>query len=105
MLTERDFPAALPVASELLKKAPAAPARRDGDPEAAFARADKIIESTYSAPYLAHNCMEPMNFYAHVTPEKAELKADCDTPRFAASGQRSLASHARYCESRDWARA
>ena len=68
--------------AELLAKAPESPARRDGDPEAAFARADKIIESTYSAPFLAHNCMEPMNFFAHVTPEKAELLGPIQTPEF-----------------------
>lgn len=47
--------------------------RRDGDPEAAFRKAAKVLERTYTAPFLAHNCMEPMNFFAHVTPEKAEL--------------------------------
>jgi CO/xanthine dehydrogenase Mo-binding subunit len=47
--------------------------RKDGDPEAAFRNAAKVIERTYTAPFLAHNCMEPMNFFAHVTPEKAEL--------------------------------
>jgi CO/xanthine dehydrogenase Mo-binding subunit len=48
-------------------------ARKDGDPEAAFKNAAKTIERTYTAPFLAHNCMEPMNFFAHVTAEKAEL--------------------------------
>ncbi|MEL6922671.1 MAG: molybdopterin cofactor-binding domain-containing protein, partial [Bacteroidota bacterium] len=47
--------------------------RKDGNPEAAFRNAAKIIERTYTAPFLAHNCMEPMNFFADVTPEKAEL--------------------------------
>lgn len=47
--------------------------RKDGDPETAFKNAARIIERTYNAPFLAHNCMEPMNFFAHVTPEKAEL--------------------------------
>lgn len=47
--------------------------RRDGDPEAAFQRATKVIERTYRAPYLAHNCMEPMNFFADVKDGKAEL--------------------------------
>ena len=47
--------------------------RKDGDPETAFKNAAHIIERTYTAPFLAHNCMEPMNFFAHVTPEKAEL--------------------------------
>src|SRR5262245_56913195 len=37
----------------------------------AFKNAAKIIERTYTAPFLAHNCMEPMNYFAHVTDEKA----------------------------------
>jgi isoquinoline 1-oxidoreductase beta subunit len=47
--------------------------RRDGDPETAFANAAQVLERTYTAPFLAHNCMEPMNFFAHVTDEKALL--------------------------------
>ncbi|MFM2364025.1 MAG: hypothetical protein RLZZ316_2927 [Bacteroidota bacterium] len=52
---------------------PATVVRKDGDPETAFKNAAKIIERTYHGPFLAHNCMEPMNFFAHVTAEKAEL--------------------------------
>jgi isoquinoline 1-oxidoreductase beta subunit len=47
--------------------------RKDGDPEKTFKNAAKIIERTYTAPFLAHNCMEPMNFFANVTADKAEL--------------------------------
>ena len=47
--------------------------RKDGDPEAAFKKAAKIIERTYTAPFLAHNCMEPMNFFADVKDGRAEL--------------------------------
>lgn len=47
--------------------------RKDGDPEAAFRDAATILERTYTAPFLAHNCMEPMNFFAHVTSDKAVL--------------------------------
>lgn len=47
--------------------------RKDGDPEAAFKNAATILERTYNAPFLAHNCMEPMNYFAHVTDEKALL--------------------------------
>jgi isoquinoline 1-oxidoreductase beta subunit len=54
-------------------KKPAQQLRKDGDPEAAFASAAQILERTYTAPFLAHNCMEPMNFFAHVTDEKALL--------------------------------
>ena len=56
--------------------------RRDGDPEAAFRNAAQIIERSYSAPFLAHNCMEPMNFFAHVTADRAELVGPVQTPEF-----------------------
>ncbi len=55
-------------------------ARKDGNPEAAFKKAVKIIEKTYSAPLLAHNTMEPMNFFADVTKERAELIGPIQTP-------------------------
>ncbi len=58
--------------AEMLKK-PANVVRKDGDTESAFRNAGKVIERTYTGPFLAHNCMEPMNFFAHVTAEKAEL--------------------------------
>ena len=56
--------------------------RMDGDPKAAFASAAKIIERSYTAPFLAHNCMEPMNFFADVTAEKAELIGPLQKPEF-----------------------
>ena len=52
---------------------PAKVVRRDGNPESAFKNAAKVIEKTYKAPFLAHNCMEPMNFFADVKNGKAEL--------------------------------
>ncbi|MDZ4698925.1 MAG: molybdopterin cofactor-binding domain-containing protein [Rhodothermales bacterium] len=55
-------------------------ARRDGNPEAAFRNAAKVIDRTYSAPFLAHNTMEPMNFFAHVTADRAELIGPIQTP-------------------------
>lgn len=55
-------------------------ARRDGDPEKAFREADKIVEKTYYAPFLAHNTMEPMNFFADVRNGKAELLGPVQTP-------------------------
>ncbi|WKN30303.1 molybdopterin-dependent oxidoreductase [Porifericola rhodea] len=54
--------------------------RKDGDPEAAFRNAAQIVERSYSAPFLAHNTMEPMNFFAHVTDEHAELVGPIQTP-------------------------
>lgn len=56
--------------------------RKDGDPVAAFQQAARVIESTFNAPFLAHNCMEPMNFFAHVTADKAELAGPLQKPEF-----------------------
>ena len=56
--------------------------RKDGDPEMAFSKAAKVIERTYTAPYLAHNTMEPMNFFADVTEDKAVLVGPIQTPEF-----------------------
>lgn len=70
---------------ELMREMEAKPAetkRKDGNPEAAFAKAAKIIERTYSCPFLAHNTMEPMNFYADVTADKASLAGPVQTPEF-----------------------
>jgi isoquinoline 1-oxidoreductase subunit beta len=61
---------------------PAKEMRKDGDPEGAFKKAAKIIERTYSAPFLAHNCMEPMNCFAHVTADKAELAGPIQVAEF-----------------------
>lgn len=61
-------------------KKPAQQLRRDGDPETAFANAAQVLERTYTAPFLAHNCMEPMNFFAHVTDEKALLIGPHQSP-------------------------
>jgi isoquinoline 1-oxidoreductase beta subunit len=54
--------------------------RKDGNPESAFKSAVKIVESTFTAPFLAHNCMEPMNFFADVTDERAELIGPLQKP-------------------------
>lgn len=56
--------------------------RKDGNPEAVFKKAAKVIERSYSAPFLAHNTMEPMNFFANVTEDKAELVGPIQTPEF-----------------------
>lgn len=62
---------------------PATVLRKDGDPETAFKNAAQVIERTYTAPFLAHNCMEPMNFFAHVTEEKAVLAGPLQAPGIA----------------------
>lgn len=64
-------------------KKPAKLVRKDGDPETAFKNAAQIIERTYTAPFLAHNCMEPMNFFAHVSTEKALFVGPMQAPGMA----------------------
>jgi isoquinoline 1-oxidoreductase beta subunit len=64
-------------------KQPAQQLRKDGDPETAFKNAAQVIERTYNAPFLAHNCMEPINFFAHVTDEKALLAGPLQGPAWS----------------------
>ena len=59
--------------------------RKDGDINKAFSQADKILERTYESPFLPHNCMEPMNFFANITDEKVHLVGPVQTPEFAAT--------------------
>ena len=57
--------------------------REDGNVNNVFKNADKVIERTYHSPFLPHNCMEPMNFYADVTSEKIHLAGPVQTPESA----------------------
>jgi isoquinoline 1-oxidoreductase beta subunit len=59
---------------------PAQQLRKDGDPETAFKNAAQVIERTYNAPFLAHNCMEPISYFAHVTDEKALMVGPHQAP-------------------------
>lgn len=54
--------------------------RKDGDPEGAFKKAAKVLERTYSAPFLAHNTMEPMNCFADVKGDKAVIYGPTQAP-------------------------
>lgn len=69
----------------LLDRPTKEPKRKDGNVRKAFAEADKIIEKVYEAPFLPHNCLEPMNFFADVTDTKAELIGPIQTPKWAQS--------------------
>jgi len=58
------------------------PKREDGDVDKAFQEADEVVEAIYSAPFLPHNCMEPMNFFAHVTADKVDTYGPVQTPKW-----------------------
>jgi isoquinoline 1-oxidoreductase beta subunit len=65
---------------ELLDTPAEEPMRKDGDLEEAFATADQVVERVYEAPFLPHNTMEPMNFFAHVQDKDVELYGPIQTP-------------------------
>ena len=57
--------------------------RKDGDVDAAFKSAAKVIKREYQCPFLSHSPMEPMNFFAHVRPDGVELIGPSQTPASA----------------------
>lgn len=61
--------------AETLDRRDGAALRDDGDVETAFANAtpDRLIEAAYSAPYLAHATMEPMNATAWLRDGKLDI--------------------------------
>jgi isoquinoline 1-oxidoreductase beta subunit len=83
---EETVPAGLESTDEHMKqmltmqKNPGKVLRKDGDPEAAFAKAKKVLERTYTAPFLSHNPMEPISCFAHITDEKAYFVAPIQIP-------------------------
>jgi isoquinoline 1-oxidoreductase subunit beta len=54
--------------------------RKDGDVETAFKNAAKIVTTEYQCPFIPHNPMEPMNFFADVRPDGVELTGPTQTP-------------------------
>ncbi len=58
---------------EQSKLAPAAMARNDGDVAAGFAGATKVLEATYTFPYLAHAALEPLNAVAQMKDGTVEV--------------------------------
>lgn len=68
---------------ELLESKEATQRRKDGDVDAAFASAAKVITREYQCPFLPHNPLEPMNFFAHVRLDGVELVGPTQTPDLA----------------------
>ncbi|WP_247232790.1 xanthine dehydrogenase family protein molybdopterin-binding subunit [Telluribacter sp. SYSU D00476] len=69
--------------SQLMDSPNATVRRKDGDVEAAFKKAAKVVKSEYQCPFLPHSPMEPMNFFAHVRPDGVELVGPTQTPERA----------------------
>ncbi|MBK8654338.1 MAG: xanthine dehydrogenase family protein molybdopterin-binding subunit [Haliscomenobacter sp.] len=67
----------------LLDKAAETPRRKDGNTEPAFAQASKTVEAVYECPFLPHNAMEPLNFFADVRPDGVLMVGPTQTPESA----------------------
>lgn len=65
---------------DLLISGEATVRRKDGDVDAAFKSAAKVITREYQCPFLSHSPMEPMNFFADVRDGKVELVGPSQTP-------------------------
>ena len=76
--------------NEDLKNGKVIEERLDGNPNKAFKNSAKIIERTYSCPFIAHSTLEPMNFYADVKKDSVKLVGPIQTPKALQASVSSL---------------
>ncbi len=67
-------------AIRMSKGRPEAIVRRDGDVNAAFAKAAHVVEAAYQYPFLSHIDLEPQNCTAHFVDGKVEIWAPTQNP-------------------------
>ncbi len=78
------------ILSTLLDSGKSTVRRKDGDVDTAFRNAAKVIKSEYQCPFIPHNAMEPMNFFADVRPDRVELVGPTQTPASARTATAKL---------------
>ena len=66
--------------TRLLDSSDAKVRRKNGDVDAAFKNAAKVIKSEYECPFIPHNPIEPMNYFADVRADGLELVGPSQTP-------------------------
>jgi isoquinoline 1-oxidoreductase beta subunit len=75
-------------AAELSKQAPQRTLRNDGDVDAAFKNAAKVVEAAYSYPFISHAPLEPQGATARFENGKMEIWTNSQQP---GSGRRQVA--------------
>jgi isoquinoline 1-oxidoreductase beta subunit len=67
-------------AAEMMKEPPQRTIRKDGDAEGTLKSAAKVVEATYSYPFIAHAPLEPMNCTASFKDGKLEIWTNSQQP-------------------------
>lgn len=66
--------------NKTLEQLPKESKRKDGNVKKGLAAGTKTFEATFECPFIPHNPMEPMNFFADVKPDSVELYGPIQLP-------------------------